>query len=88
MNASAADLAAAAKVLGRPVTGAALRQWPISSTTSAKTYIVEERLDTKNGGTYMYCNCKGWRYQKGKGLDCAHVAQVLSNIAWEKEVHQ
>jgi len=78
---STADLAAAARILGHPVevrTGAVIREWKIEyeRPQSAKTYFVEERPDTKFGGSYFYCNCAGWRFQKGKGLDCKHVAFI------------
>jgi hypothetical protein len=81
MNApSAEDLRAAEELLGRPMgTGIAIREWKIEYEgipPSAKSYFVEEWPDTVYGGTYLHCNCTGWRFQKGKGLDCKHVAFI------------
>lgn len=74
---SEADLAAVELVLGiaivHPVVPE-MRTWDIASSTGY--YRVEERPDTKLGGTYLFCPCPGWKFQKGKGKDCRHVAEA------------
>ena len=44
--------------------------------SSGGTYDVEERNDSVNGGTYWFCPCTGWAFQRGKGKDCKHVAEA------------
>ncbi|MGV0985067.1 MAG: hypothetical protein ACOYB2_10960 [Limnohabitans sp.] len=36
------------------------------------SHTVEERVDTRNGGTYLWCDCGAWKFQVSKG-GCAHV---------------
>jgi hypothetical protein len=39
-------------------------------------YAVEERFDSKNGGTYLFCPCQGWLAAFRNGNDCRHVKTV------------
>ncbi len=50
-------------------------KWSVKG-SSGNVYDVELRPDTVKGGTYLFCPCVGWGFQKGKGKDCKHVAQV------------
>jgi hypothetical protein len=95
-RASAADLAAVARVLGYPhpeqgsgtawappyeqgwVTATVKRRTTVSPSSGkpldAPPYVVEERIDTVNGGMYVFCPCVGWKFAKGRGKDCRHAA--------------
>lgn len=54
-----------------------LRSWTVvSESTPGKTYTVEERADSRYGGTYIHCTCPQWGIQKGKGRDCKHVIEI------------
>jgi hypothetical protein len=50
-----------------------LRTWTIPSDSGALDWTVSERIDTKNGGTYLYCACPSW---KTRGLTCKHTQRV------------
>jgi hypothetical protein len=43
------------------------RTWDILG--SSRTWTVEERTDTRKGGTYLYCACPAWKYH---GQSCKH----------------
>lgn len=49
----------------------ALRTWDFLGST--RMWTVEERIDHKNGGTYLYCQCPAWKFG---GQVCKHTAQV------------
>lgn len=80
-----ADRRAAAELMGEVVqkdaeaprlTGSgnvALWATTIPSSSGNGEYTVEERPDTVNGGTYLWCSCPAWPFQRGKGNDCKHV---------------
>ena len=54
-----------------------LRSWTVvSESTPGKTYTVEERADSRFGGTYIHCTCPQWGIQLGKGNDCKHVLEI------------
>jgi hypothetical protein len=36
------------------------------------SHTVEERVDTRLGGTYLWCDCTGWKFKASKG-GCIHV---------------
>lgn len=36
------------------------------------SHVVEERIDTRKDGTYLWCDCGGWKFKVNKG-GCAHV---------------
>lgn len=79
-GASKDDLAAAARILGSAertwLTSTVRRRTQVSPSgglLDAPPYIVEERLDTVNGGLYVFCPCMGWKFAKGRGKDCRHV---------------
>lgn len=36
------------------------------------SHTVEERIDTRQGGTYLWCDCAGWKFAVAKG-GCVHV---------------
>jgi hypothetical protein len=73
---SAADLDAAKRLLGSTT----LRHWVIAASTPGMTYRVEERIDTKNGGTYLHCQCPSWGFMRGRQKDCKHVVNVKAML--------
>jgi len=70
-TASAEDRAAAALLLGIAANPARIT-FRSMEVRGASVYHVEEREDTRYGGTYVYCPCPGWVFQKGKGVLCRH----------------
>jgi hypothetical protein len=73
-NVTAEDIEAARWLLG--TNDNVLRRWTVSHWDRDGGHDIEERIDTVKGGTYLFCPCTGWKFQKGKGLDCKHVALV------------
>lgn len=55
------------------------RHWHVESDSSSRLYLVEARTDTKYGGTYMHCECAGWRFAVAKG-GCKHVRAVKTGL--------
>jgi hypothetical protein len=79
MNPTPADVEALKKLLGQ--NDNVLSTTQITSSTSPDTvYLVQHRVDTKLGGTYWFCPCPGWKYQRKRGNVCAHAerAQALA----------
>lgn len=76
-KASEEDRAAAAFLLGLEGRGSRLtfRSWDIPG-SAGRTWHVEEREDTKNGGVYVYCPCPAWKFN---GLVCKHTDRVAVN---------
>lgn len=72
---TAEDLEAVRLLLGNTKT----RVFSIPSSTGSSYYSVEERIDTKNGGTYFFCPCPGWKFAMGKGKVCRHAEQARIN---------
>lgn len=48
------------------------------------TYTVTVRPDTKNGGTYLHCDCPAWPRSVAKG-GCKHVIRVRGGRAASDE---
>lgn len=44
---------------------------------TGKTYVVEYRPDTVNGGMYWFCNCPVWKFRISKGERCKHIQRVI-----------
>jgi hypothetical protein len=66
------DYAAVLTIMGGPTLhDAFLRSWDVPGSTGLRR--VEERIDTKNGGTYLYCPCPSWKFQ---GQMCKHTIAV------------
>ena len=58
-----------------PKTGL-LQTWDVVGTT--RNWRVEKRIDTKNGGTYLYCPCPAWKFG---GQDCKHTT-IVAGGGW------
>jgi hypothetical protein len=71
-TATAEDRAAAALLLGIEASPARITFRSMEIRGSSGFYHVEEREDTRHGGTYVYCPCPGWGFQMGKGKLCRH----------------
>lgn len=54
---------------------APLRSWQVKGSGS-NIYTVEERADSKNGGTYLHCTCQGWLIAYRNGHPCKHIASL------------
>lgn len=79
---SKADYEAARRIFGTTDPDVrTMRTWYVPSVSPHGPYVVAERRDTVHGGLYLYCECPGWKFQKGKGKDCRHVAQVKAGEA-------
>lgn len=58
-----------------------MRTLDIPSSSSSRTYRVEERTDTRYGGNYVYCPCPSWQF---KGQECKH--SVAAKAQWGKAI--
>lgn len=76
---SHADLAAVARLLGNSETPTVMRRWTIERSGGlGDTWTVEQRIDTKFGGTYLFCPCASWRFNQQAPKECKHTREAQS----------
>ena len=57
--------------------------WAVIQRPGRAPHRVEEREDSRYGGTYLWCDCPGWKFAIGKG-GCAHVRLAREQLTAEK----